>query len=233
MDKSLIDVLAERVGRLERENRRWKWIGGVALIGVLTLIAGGANQPGIVEAERIVLRDKVGKIRAVLEVKEDGTPRLALFDREANEGVELAVDSQVGSSLGLWCKQGASSIWALANNAGAAHVNLTVEDGQDLRLLSSGKDINLAELSLGPSAGPSQISLACAKGRSAGIEFDAVNGKEAPRIEMGTLPDGSVGLTVTDKDERPRLVLGAKTDGSPYLDLLDRNKDHLFQVPKP
>jgi hypothetical protein len=45
MDKPVIDALAERVERLERENRRLKRAGAVSLIGALLLTVGGAQSP--------------------------------------------------------------------------------------------------------------------------------------------------------------------------------------------
>src|SRR4051794_27808997 len=87
MDKPMIDSLTERVERLERENRSWRWLGTAVLIGATALIAGGADQTKVIEAERILLREKGGKIRAVLEVKDDGTPHLALFDKAGKTGV--------------------------------------------------------------------------------------------------------------------------------------------------
>lgn len=43
MDRPLVDALAERVGRLERENRRLRRTGAAALIGALVLLGGGAH----------------------------------------------------------------------------------------------------------------------------------------------------------------------------------------------
>jgi hypothetical protein len=42
MEKPVIDALAERIGRLERENRRWKCVAGVAaLILILSVTLSG------------------------------------------------------------------------------------------------------------------------------------------------------------------------------------------------
>ena len=78
MNKSLIDALAERVERLERENRYLRRMGAVVLIGALVLLGGGAylaDGPKTVEAKEFVLRDRDGKERLEMFVGPDGTPR--------------------------------------------------------------------------------------------------------------------------------------------------------------
>ncbi len=84
-------MLAERLERLEREDRRRKRMRVPALVGLIALAAGGAklaDPPKLVEAERIVLRDKTGKMRARLAVGRDGAPNLEFFDGE-EKGSEL------------------------------------------------------------------------------------------------------------------------------------------------
>jgi hypothetical protein len=82
--------LSERVGRLERANRRWK-LGMLALaLSCLVLLLSGFDfpQPNVmkarsIEAQSFVLRDTDGQIRARMEISEDG-PRLMFFDEHGN-----------------------------------------------------------------------------------------------------------------------------------------------------
>ncbi len=83
-----------------------------------SVIAGGADHGKVVEAERIVLRDKGGKMRALLEVEDDGSPRLVMIDDKEKAGVKLTVDTQLGSSLNLHCEKGGSTINTAANGFG-------------------------------------------------------------------------------------------------------------------
>jgi hypothetical protein len=52
MEKPMIDAMAQRLDRLERENRRWKWVAGVsALCLALSLTLGGLTGSRAVVAQ--------------------------------------------------------------------------------------------------------------------------------------------------------------------------------------
>jgi len=78
------DHLTRRLDRLERENRRLKLLGGLAMLGLAALTVMGQTAPTSVantlEAERFVLRDNAGNVRATLGLRPDGTAALALAD---------------------------------------------------------------------------------------------------------------------------------------------------------
>lgn len=68
-----IESLVQRVGRLERQNRRLKLMGlGVVLCVTVLLFAGADNSLRTIEAEKIVLRDAHGRARITI-----GTPAFA------------------------------------------------------------------------------------------------------------------------------------------------------------
>jgi hypothetical protein len=76
MGNFTIDKLSERVEQLAQEcaglrkqARRWKRLGGLALIGTVALVAAGADLGGAMktlEAERLVIKGKDGKVYAEL-----------------------------------------------------------------------------------------------------------------------------------------------------------------------
>jgi hypothetical protein len=52
MDKPIIEALAERLERLERENRRWRWAAGVAALAwALLVVIGGLVGPRVILAQ--------------------------------------------------------------------------------------------------------------------------------------------------------------------------------------
>jgi len=85
-----IAVLA-RLDKLERQNRRLKRAGAVALIAVAAIVLMGQAAPKsrIVEAEKFVLRDAKQRVRARLETDENSSPALHLYDKESNRRVSL------------------------------------------------------------------------------------------------------------------------------------------------
>jgi hypothetical protein len=103
--------LAQRVERLERENRWWRR--GVALCLVLVvaplLIAQAPTPLRVVEAQRIVVRDDAGRIRATLGTMggpgspnptygltvygPDGNRRIQLFEGGKIDGVVFSMDT--------------------------------------------------------------------------------------------------------------------------------------------
>jgi hypothetical protein len=96
-----------RLGRLERENRRWRRLATtamalvvVALMGqaLSSAIAKGHDSPGsrpnllpsVIEAQQFVLRDASGVARAHLRMGADGTPALLFLDRDGTPRTVLA-----------------------------------------------------------------------------------------------------------------------------------------------
>lgn len=102
-DAADIQVLSQRVERLERQNRRLKASGLVvlAVFGAFLLMRQAAPGPQTITARRFVIEDEQGKVRAELgmfpnEGKLDGiqsthtlSPALRLFDDQGRMGVDL------------------------------------------------------------------------------------------------------------------------------------------------
>lgn len=94
------DSITHRLESLERENRRLKWAGGAMLVGIAAVVLMGQavpRAPRTVEAERFVLRDTRGKMRAELtnSAGEVG-PALFLYHRNGDpDNPRHAIDLQV------------------------------------------------------------------------------------------------------------------------------------------
>ncbi len=105
MSEPTLINLAQRLDRLERENRLMKWLGSVLIVGVATVAVMLIDQnrtallpPGgrIIEAEKFVLKDSSGIVRAILgEAKlkfphSESPPKYGLyFFDPAGYGTEL------------------------------------------------------------------------------------------------------------------------------------------------
>ena len=86
--------LVQRVERLERQNRRFKRAAAAAALAVVAVVAMGQAAPRIstVEAQRFVLKDKSGKIRAVLGEGADNEIGLLVYDGKQRPRAMIAVD---------------------------------------------------------------------------------------------------------------------------------------------
>lgn len=106
------DLSAERLDRLERANRRLTQ--AVAVLSLLILaglfIGAARERPRTLNAERITLRDKAGKVRAEFLADRDG-PGLTLFDAEGTERLRFhaADDGTTTLNLATPTEEGAPS----------------------------------------------------------------------------------------------------------------------------
>jgi len=191
----MADVL-ERVARLERENRRWRAGGILAVTAaacVLLVAARPAARSRVVEltelrlidstgglrgsmtADRsgaqLVLKDSTGKNRARLRVADDGAPRLELFDKTERVRLGVAVEKD-----------------------GAAQVHFDDDASHPRVKLSAAAD------------GSARVEIADAAKVRASVALDA---------------DGSTGLALFDADGTARARSVVAPDGSPAVKLID------------
>lgn len=201
MDARDLEALAERVTGLERTSRRLKRAGLVGLGGVAAALLMGGALPGdgwrTVEAERFLLRDAGGRIRAVLHTRADGSPLLEFRDVAGNRR----------ASLGLL--------------ADAAHVSLSDAEGKGgatLRAQPNGR----ANLTLTDRNGTRRAVLLLADDGAPTLALS--DRHRRTRIVLTTLGNGATGLSVSDAEGRVRAALDLEADGSPSLALYDENR---------
>jgi hypothetical protein len=138
MEKPPSDVLAERVERLERENRRWRWGAGFALIAGLVVTVWGAQrakETKVVEAERFLLRDENGTIRTELAM-------------QPNEGPTMPKNPR----LDLMDEGGKPRASLVLRRGGLPNLELRDQGGRPRLHLGMQFD-DMVELSLGPKSG--------------------------------------------------------------------------------
>jgi hypothetical protein len=102
---SEFDHLAERVKKLERENRFFKLTGVIIACGVLAFVGlGAANRPRVVEAEKIVLRDAQGHSRLTIGTPETTGAAISLRPNEPAIWLsdETGMDRAILTSDGLY-----------------------------------------------------------------------------------------------------------------------------------
>ena len=95
MNEPKLDELVVRLDCLERENRRWQRIGALVLVGIAAVVLMGQAKPRkvaqVIEAEKFVVRDKSGKVRAALQTSAKDEPSLDLYDKNGKNRAKLAI----------------------------------------------------------------------------------------------------------------------------------------------
>jgi hypothetical protein len=186
--------LARRLDGLERENRRLKRLGTLALVGLAALIIMGQTAPApvanTIEAERFVLRDTAGNVRASLGLRPDGTAALGLADDTQQERALLSVTAQ-----------------------GLAAVELTERSGR-LRAGLAVRPDGAATLALLDQADRPRVELG-----ATGLTLYDRNGRR--RSSMGLEPAGAPAVWLYDGEGNGRAMLAVTSDGQPTLNLAD------------
>ena len=80
MNEPTMDDLTQRLCSLESENRRFKRLGVIAIVVIASGMMTGQATPNrlakVIEAEKVVLRDAVGNVRATIGTTTAGTSSL-------------------------------------------------------------------------------------------------------------------------------------------------------------
>jgi hypothetical protein len=204
MSESNDHGIVERLERLEaanamlrRECGRWRCGGlaATALAGVLGIAGAGAAAKiaPMLEANEFVLRDKDGKTRAALTIREeDGAPGLAFFDRKGQVRLSFDLGSRDAEDSAADAKDKSAPRGRRGETPG---VNIYDEAG-GLR----------AALTIRPDGTP-----------GLGL-FDE---GALPRLSLDLCTDGSAGLNLYGQAAALRAALAIRPDGSPGLGLFD------------
>lgn len=95
--------LAERLERLESDNRRLKGFGAAALVisAALGLIAATRPVPDVIKAHEFDVVDSSGKVRLKMDASK-GQPLIEMKDWQGASVIKLGFDKADGPSLTLW-----------------------------------------------------------------------------------------------------------------------------------
>ena len=116
--ESSLEVLANRVEKLETQNRRLKKVGiAIALLASAVVVMGQAPTSKVIEANEFRVKDANGRVRAKFFMSEGLGPRLDLFDEDENPMVSLFGIGRIGT-LSLGSTSGSSRSVILEPNLG-------------------------------------------------------------------------------------------------------------------
>jgi hypothetical protein len=117
-----LEELQDRLLKLEKQNRRFKQLVAVALIGVAAMVVmGQAPSKKIVEANEFILKDTSGRVRVKLGM-DDKVPGIVLLNENGQPMVLLADASSyragIGGSVQIFNSEGQERGRFVADNGG-------------------------------------------------------------------------------------------------------------------
>jgi hypothetical protein len=217
MSEEVPDRLIERLDRLDRTNRRWKLISGataVALAGIVLVAAAAPRVPHLdqgrppvlneVRAQRFLLVDASGKLRAVLGAATGGAVSLGLLDNDDKIRSVLIVDANGTPRLEMLGADETRRVMlsVFPNRSGLGLFGEGAHGGAILDVAADGT-----------------------------VTFGLTDKRERTRAGLLLLPDGTALLNLSDTTQRVRAALGIGNDGSPGLGMWDQDGKRIWQAP--
>jgi hypothetical protein len=201
------DSLDVRLGRLERQCRRWRWAGLIfaIIVGtpVLALLVAFVTLDGTREAKRVLIRDKDGRIRIDMGTWKDGTPRLLFAGASGKPRLEIRVGTDEAPMM------------EMLDESGKVRLSMVVgKEGPTLNLNDKEEKARLTMMSAGDSM--------------SGVVLYDMRGKL--RAMLSIEENGSPVLRFTDSDEKPRMAIVVDTDSLPSLGMIDKDGKIRFAV---
>lgn len=201
MDEGRMDVLAERLQRLERANaamarecRRWRLATtGLVLAGLAIGIAGaGSGTDDLsrkVEAQNFVLKDSAGRARASLGFRSDGTPGFALMDELSR--VRLALDLCAGGvpAVNFYSAEGKLQLALAIRPDGSPALGMFDGQGQVRASLDLSHEQTAPGLSLYDNEGAMRAAFAVRPDQTPGLGLFEANGSAFLSLDGDSTPN--------------------------------------------
>jgi hypothetical protein len=202
------DILGRHQGHSNCETRllRGTVVMFLLVFGVHLLAGADEKKPRTLDADRITLRDKDGKIKLLLEVSDKGEPSLKLFGSRESPEIEASVSQKDGSLIYVNSPIGKGGIRILSNPFGSSQVDMTDQrDKMRLSLLVAGQPQDSAELAV----------------------YDA---DERQRLILTVLKDGDSDIYMMDEDRKRRIGIGLSQANESSIDFADKNTVHRMRL---
>lgn len=156
MSERTLEVLTERLDRLERETHRWRRV-GLSLLLAIVAIATLGQAPArsvlsVVQAERFVLVDETGNVRGELGITGGGMTRFIL--RQPGPEGEASFAELQPTGLALHDRKGLPYLWVSSSgfslHSGASKAGITIlVDGESGPSLSFTDESGVTRVTLG------------------------------------------------------------------------------------
>jgi hypothetical protein len=180
-------VIEERFGRLERENRQLRWIGMILFLGAIGAIVGSTklnlSRPEL-SAQRFLLKDAKGNVRAVMGLQHDGSPQISLLDAAGKDLIVMRTTLDENAVMTFY-DRGRERIALSSNSDGSAVLNFL----DHTRGVASGMFLR--------------------SDGGLGLEFKG----EKRGMQLDVSREGAAKLTFSDPDGSRKIGVGIDSDG--------------------
>jgi hypothetical protein len=221
-----LNLLAERIAKLEKQNRLFKRIGVllVLAVGCVSLVAAQERGKGqTIEAERFILKDANGRVRADLGMDKAGV-RLLLTDENEKTRLNAAVFPE-GPGMALFDENGAVRFSVSQSSRGPS---LMFNDENQkprsiMRLFKEGPALAFLDEK-------ENDRMILSLTRSNGVSMDMMEAGKQLLASLRARP-GMSGLVMFDDTGRPRAAIVDSAKNGPRIELLDENDQPVFRKP--
>ncbi|MEX1229442.1 MAG: hypothetical protein WEB58_04325 [Planctomycetaceae bacterium] len=211
--------IVKRLDRLERQNRRLRWL-LLLLPAVALAIGAGANTDPLkaksVVAEQFILNDADGKHRGSLMMV-DGSAVLTLRDAEGNNRVTLqagddGIDSKKkGPGLFLVSGKGKAVATLYHYNGLSSSLSLASADGTGHTSLQSGSDSNGPGLFMATTKGQNVVTLHHVNGEASLLTLSSSEGKQLVSAGLNKQTGGG-SVSLMDRDGKFSNAIDVKSE---------------------
>ena len=188
MSEARVDRLTDRLDRLERVNgalgrecRWWRRGAGALVLGAAVMVFGGANKesfvPRTIEAKNFVLKDELGRVRASLGFRHDGTPGFALMDELSRVRLALDLCPDGAPGVNLYDKNGGLLAAVAVRPDGSPGIGMFDGAGKVRLSLDSGQRGEAPGLSLYDRSGTMRAAVAVRPDDTPGVGLFDVQGQ--------------------------------------------------------
>jgi hypothetical protein len=233
MNRSILERMATRLKKLG--NNRFTQFSALTLmsLGVVVIVVplASAQPKKELTSERISLRDRTGKIKAVIEVTDDG-PRLVFYGEGDAPELVAGVDKVAGAFLNLWRREGKAGIKVSANRFGASTISMANDDGVALDLqVDDGPKQQTAAIFLSVTKDDKIDSRLAMRLTEDGEAFMLLDGTGAAcSMKIGSV-DGGAYMKMYDERDKVRFVLERTKQGDVSASFKGPKEESLHVIP--
>ncbi len=188
------------------------FIGGVAATQLAPSTAIASRAARSIKASEFVLVDSDGTKRAALQMTDDHSAELVMYDASSRERANILVTKNGVGTIGFSEDAGAPKVLIGAAPGGRDGVTLYGQNNKLLAGLTVGNNNEPSLTLYDPNTGRARVGLGVAgNGTPALVLFDG-NGKD--RAELHVNPNGKPGLALADENGKTIAGMPAKEQAS-------------------